>query len=197
MPASLNSASHDNLYLAVLLPAVFLLSLLFMIIPSNYPILPIQFSLIGALFIGTPSFVLALQPNKQRVTGSFLGDILVSALPGALSAALLVSLISIFEPVFAMSQEQTSTLSMIALGLCFMFVLLKICLPMNWLRAALFTVMSSLFLLAVLLIPEVLYLTAISPKMLLIIAGVAVLLWPLNELFSRIASRLQGKVKFS
>lgn len=175
----------------------FLLSLLFMIIPSNYPIVPIQFSLIGALFIGTPSFVLALQPNRDRVTGSFLGDILVSALPGALTAVILVSLISILEGALFITQDQVSTLSMIALGFSFMFVLLKMCLPMNWLRATLFTVMSSLFLLAVLFFPELLYLTAITPKMLLILAGVLLLLWPLNELFGRLASKLQGRVSFS
>lgn len=175
----------------------FLLSLIFMIIPSNYPIVPIQFSLIGALFIGTPSFVLALQPNRDRVTGSFLGDILVSALPGALTAVILVSLISILEGALCITQDQVSTLSMISLGFSFMFVLLKMCLPMNWLRAALFTVMSSLFLLAVLFIPEILYLTAITPKMLLILAGILLLLWPLNELFGRFASRLQGKVRFT
>ena len=86
----------------------FLLSLIFMIIPSNYPIVPIQFSLIGSLFIGIPSFVLALQPNRERLSGSFLGDILVSAIPGAMSAVLLVSSISIFEPLFGFTQGPVS-----------------------------------------------------------------------------------------
>lgn len=175
----------------------FLLSLIFMIIPSNYPIVPIQFSLIGSLFIGIPSFVLALQPNRERLSGSFLGDILVSAIPGALSAVLLVSSISIFEPLFGFTQGQTSTLSMITLGLSFMFVLLKVCLPMNWLRATLFVVMSALFILSVLILPELLYLTAITPKMLVVAAGAILLLWPLNYIFEKIANRLRGKIEFS
>ena len=173
----------------------FLLSVIFLIIPSNYPILPIQFSLIGALFIGTPSFILALQPNQERVTGSFLADVLVSALPGAFSASLLIALISIFQPAFALTQEQVSTLSMLTLGFCFMFVLFQISLPLNWLRAALFTLMSSLFLLAVLFIPEMLYLTAITPKMLLITLGIALLIWPLNALFACTIGKVRQKYK--
>lgn len=173
----------------------FLLSVIFLIIPSNYPILPIQFSLIGALFIGTPSFILALQPNQERVTGSFLTDVLVSALPGAFSASLLIALISIFQPAFALTQEQVSTLSMLTLGFCFMFALFQISLPLNWLRAALFTLMSSLFLLAVLFIPEMLYLTAITPKMLLITLGIALLIWPLNALFARTIGKVRQKYK--
>ena len=171
----------------------FLLSVIFLIIPSNYPILPIQFSLIGALFIGTPSFILALQPNQERVTGSFLADVLVSALPGAFSASLLIAMESILQPVFVLTQEQVSTLSMLTLGFCFMFVLLKISLPLNWLRATLFTLMSSLFLLAVLFIPEVLYLTAITPKMLMIALGSALLIWPLNALLTRLIGKVQKK----
>lgn len=171
----------------------FLLSVIFLIIPSNYPILPIQFSLIGALFIGTPSFILALQPNQERVTGSFLADVLVSALPGAFSASLLISLISILQPIFAITQAEVSTLSMLTLGFCFMFVLFQISLPLNWLRATLFTLMSSLFLLAVLFIPQVLYLTAITPKMLLIALGVALLIWPLNALFTYAINKVRQK----
>ena len=173
----------------------FLLSVIFLIIPSNYPILPIQFSLIGALFIGTPSFILALQPNQERVTGSFLADVLVSALPGAFSASLLIAMESILQPVFVLTQEQVSTLSMLTLGFCFMFVLLKISLPLNWMRATLFTLMSSLFLLAVLFIPEVLYLTAITPKMLLIALGSALLIWPLNALLTHLIGKVQKKWK--
>lgn len=173
----------------------FLLSVIFLIIPSNYPILPIQFSLIGALFIGTPSFILALQPNQERVTGSFLADVLISALPGAFSASLLIALVSLLQPVFILTQEQVSTLSMLTLGFCFMFVLLKISLPLNWMRATLFTLMSSLFLLAVLFIPEVLYLTAITPKMLLIALGSALLIWPLNALLTHLIGKVQKKWK--
>ncbi len=76
-----------------------------------------------------------------------------------------------------------------------MFVLFQISLPLNWMRAALFTLMSSLFLLAVLFIPEMLYLTAITPKMLLITLGVALLIWPLNALFARAIGKMRQKYK--
>ena len=55
--------------------------------------------------------------------------------------------------------------------------------------------MSSLFLLAILFIPEVLYLTAITPKMLLIALGVALLIWPLNALFARVIEKVRQNWK--
>ena len=46
-----------------------------------YPFQPITMTLINFFCIGFPSFVLALEPNNSRVSGSFLVDVLKKALP--------------------------------------------------------------------------------------------------------------------
>ena len=42
-----------------------------LLIGEPYPFEPIQLSLISTVTIGIPSFVLALEPNKERIKGNF------------------------------------------------------------------------------------------------------------------------------
>lgn len=53
------------------------------ILPFNtkYPILPIQGSMINSLTVGIPSFILALKPNRERVMGRFLANVMPLAWP--------------------------------------------------------------------------------------------------------------------
>ena len=62
----------------------FIMAIVFSIINIKYPFSPIQLTLIGALSIGIPSFVLAMEPNFQRVKGKFLPNVMEKAVPGAL-----------------------------------------------------------------------------------------------------------------
>ena len=45
------------------------LALIFLIAKMPYPFMPIQLSLISIVTIGIPSFILALEPNKERIKG--------------------------------------------------------------------------------------------------------------------------------
>lgn len=49
----------------------------------QYPFQPIQMTLISAFAIGIPSFVLALEPNRERIRGRFLDNVVVKSIPGA------------------------------------------------------------------------------------------------------------------
>ena len=66
------------------------LSLLFLLIQKEYPFMPIQLSLISTATIGIPSFLLALEPNKDRVEGRFLFNVIKKAIPTALTAICLI-----------------------------------------------------------------------------------------------------------
>lgn len=60
-----------------------LLSLALLFLPFPYPFAPIQLTLISTLTIGAPSFILALQPSREKTQGRFLENILLRALPAA------------------------------------------------------------------------------------------------------------------
>ena len=55
------------------------LSFIFLIIGKQYPFMPIQLSLISTTTIGVPSFLLALEPNKDRVRGNFFKNVIKKA----------------------------------------------------------------------------------------------------------------------
>ena len=60
---------------------------------STYPFEPIQLTLINALFVGVPSFILALEPNDRRVKGNFLSKVFKRALPAGLTVAFAILLV--------------------------------------------------------------------------------------------------------
>ncbi|MDY5807639.1 MAG: HAD-IC family P-type ATPase, partial [Lachnospira sp.] len=60
-----------------------------------YPLYPTQLSLLGAFTIGAPGFLLALQPSHSRITGRFLRNVCVKALPAALTDFILVAVYTV------------------------------------------------------------------------------------------------------
>ena len=50
-----------------------------------YPFLPVQMALVSAGIIGIPSFVLALEPNHDRVRGRFLANVLSRSMPASIA----------------------------------------------------------------------------------------------------------------
>lgn len=65
-----------------------LLALLFMIVVDPLPFTPQNLTIMGAVTIGMPSVVLALEPNADRVTGRFLPKVLSNAVPGGITVLL-------------------------------------------------------------------------------------------------------------
>ena len=63
----------------------FIMALCSIIAAVTYPLEPAQISLIAMFTIGIPSFFLALQPNKKRIEGHFMKNVLLKALPGGLT----------------------------------------------------------------------------------------------------------------
>ena len=114
------------------------LSLIFLLLHRAYPLLPIQLSLIGVLTIGYPSFVLALEPNHDRVQGSFMRNIIRRAAPGGLTVVISVVAITLLAPGLGLTSLQTSTLCVIAMATAGVMFIWKLSYPFNWLRGALF-----------------------------------------------------------
>ena len=62
-----------------------LLLILFLFVGRAYPFIPIQLTLTSVFTIGIPSFVLALEPNNERVKGHFLLNVTSVAFPTAIT----------------------------------------------------------------------------------------------------------------
>ncbi len=112
----------------------FILSILFFIISAPYPFIPIQMTLISSLTIGLPSFILGLEPNKERIHGNLFRNIISKALPAAIS---IVSTILICVGIYSwcgISQSRYSTLAVVSTGFLGILTLYKISLPLNKIR---------------------------------------------------------------
>ena len=92
------------------------LAILFIIIGEEYPFMPIQLSLISMFTIGIPSFLLALEPNKERIKGNFLKNVIKKALPTAITIILSIITITIVHNIGKMDDDIYSSLCVIATG---------------------------------------------------------------------------------
>ena len=86
-----------------------LLAIFSVILMLDYPLEPSQVSLISMFTIGIPSFVLALEPNKDLIRGHFLTNVLVRALPAGLTDFIVVSGLVIFCREFQVDLDCLST----------------------------------------------------------------------------------------
>ena len=109
----------------------FLLSIFSLISMVTYPLEPSQISLISMFTIGIPSFVLALEPNKELIRGHFLTNVLVRALPAGLTDFIVVSGLVIFCREFQVDLDCLSTSCTILVAIVGFMILHRIARPMN------------------------------------------------------------------
>ena len=130
-----NLERSSSLYLVKTVYSI-LLSIFFIFATMQYPFEPIQLTLIGGLTIGLPSFVLALQPNKNIVKGNFTFNIIARALPAALCVALNIIIAEIFCKNLGIEFAQFSTISVYVTALTCLLLVIRLSLPLNALRGA-------------------------------------------------------------
>lgn len=112
----------------------FLLSLFSVCFMINYPLEPSQISLISSFTIGIPAFFLALQPNKNRIEGHFLTNVLIKALPAGITDFLVIGALVMFGQVFEINSTDISTACTMLLAIVGFMILYNISKPMNPLR---------------------------------------------------------------
>ena len=110
-----------------------LFSVIFML---TYPLEPSQISLISAFTIGIPGFLLALEPNKERIQGNFLRNVLLKALPAGLTDVLAVGALVVCGEVFSLPQEDIATAATMLLAVVGFMILVQISRPLNAMKYA-------------------------------------------------------------
>lgn len=111
-----------------------LLSIFSAIFMLTYPLEPAQISLITTFTIGFPGFLLALEPNKNRIEGNFLKNVFLKAFPGGLTDLIAVGSLAICGDVFALSSEDIGTSATMILSVVGLMILVNISRPMNKLK---------------------------------------------------------------
>ncbi|MFR5684784.1 MAG: hypothetical protein ACLUD1_12245, partial [Clostridia bacterium] len=83
-----------------------ILAILFVFISWPYPFMPIQLSLISVVTIGIPSFALALEPNKERIKGHFLINVISRSMPASITVVMGIILSIILSKVCEFSNRR-------------------------------------------------------------------------------------------
>ena len=125
-----------------------LLALIFIFLPFEYPFEAVHLTLIGSLSIGIPSFILALEPNKERVTGHFLTKVFQIAIPSGLLVVGNVLLTMGFNYFFHIGSQYNETMATYSTFITAMIVLYHICKPFNLLKKMMLVILIGAFLLA-------------------------------------------------
>jgi cation-transporting ATPase E len=118
------------------------LALISLLTSWPYPLVPIQLTLISALTIGVPPFFLAMEPNYERVTGSFIRGVLRRALPGGITNIVVVLVAQAYKAAFGLTMEQTGTICAAILAAVGLLVLFQVCRPFDLFRKIIWGVMA-------------------------------------------------------
>ena len=140
----------------------FLLALFSVASMITYPLQPAQISLISMFTIGIPAFFLSLQPNKERIQGHFLSNVLLKALPGGLTDVIAVGALVVFGQTFSVHSDDIATAATMLLAIVGFMILWKICSPMNKLRAAIWVGCIAGLLICSIFLPNLFAITGMS-----------------------------------
>jgi len=108
-----------------------IISVLFICFGLSYPLKPAQLSLISVFTIGIPAFFLSQMPNKDIIRGRFITNILLKALPAALTDVIVVCAMVYFGNIFSVAPTDIATASTILMSIVGMMIVFQISKPMD------------------------------------------------------------------
>ncbi|MBQ6412956.1 MAG: HAD-IC family P-type ATPase [Ruminococcus sp.] len=189
-----NIERSSSLYLVKTMYSI-LLSLFFLFSHHIYPFEPIQLSLIGALTVGFPSFVLALQPNKNIVRGNFTYNIITRAAPAAICIALNIIVTALLSDHLGLSHAELSTMAVYTTSLIGLMLIVRLCIPFNAPRGAMLALSTAGIIIATIFFRDFFKLTALSQSALIMQVITAVVIIVLFNLLYHFADKMIEKHK--
>ena len=187
-----------------------LLAFIFLFLAVPYPFQPIQLTLVNACTIGIPSFVLALEPNKDRIKGVFIFNILEKSIPAGITTVINIILSIFVMNIFNLSVDEYSTLSVCLTAITAFMILFQVSIPFNKIRIALFVLMVSGMIIGVtcckninifnIHIGDLFNFAYMSPKMLILLGVMTVIALvcfiiitiPMKRIFEKVNKRFAG-----
>ena len=152
-----------------------LLAIIFLFVSMNYPFQPIQLSLVSSITIGIPAFILALEPNKEKIKGHFFINILKKSLPGGLTIVINIISVIIVSKIFTLNEDIISTMAVILVAITGFILLYKICYKFNLLRKILYILLIIAFFSCIIGLPKVFELVLLKPIFIIFIILVSIL----------------------
>ena len=149
-------------------------------------------SLISSLTIGMPAFILALEPNLDRVNGKFLINVIKKSIPSGITTVINIILIMLLSCFVSISKSEVSTIAVILTSYTAILLIYKISKPLNLLRKSLLITIITLFLIAF-IIPQgrdLYSLTILKPNAILILIFLIYVSTKIFKLFDKLIEKL-------
>lgn len=182
-----NLQRSGSLFLVKTIFSVVMSLMFIFIVTYNYPFVTIQLTLIDAFTVGIPSFVLALEPNRDLIRGEFLRNVITRAVPGAICVITSVVIAVVFSYVTGLSQDQFSTLCVILTCVSGVNLVIRLSIPFNYIRVALLVVVLAGLLLGIFVFGPVFMLVPLTADMALLALIAAVFVTVLFNILFNIA----------
>ena len=163
----------------------FVVAIISLLFTLPYPLTPAQLSLVSSLSIGIPSFVLAMEPNKNLVRGKFLRNVIYRALPGGFTDIILIIGVILFYLAFDFPTEEMSTICAILMGVVGFLVLHRMCVPYTRTRKILLGSTVAAFVLMLIFFRDWFTLTDLSYKSILVLVVFSLLAYPLMKTLTK------------
>ena len=155
-----------------------ILALMFLIMGDSYPFIPIQLSLISVVTIGIPSFILALEPNKEKIQGHFMQNVIAKAIPTGLTVAINIFAINSLHEWGIIPTDYYSSLCVISTGICGIILLFTLAktrkseeskLPFSIFRLSLVIILTIIFILGLTILDGLFNIAPLEPMLKIII----------------------------
>lgn len=134
-----NLERSSSLYLVKTIYSI-ILSIFFIFFSMEYPFEPIQLTFIGAFTVAIPSFVLALQPNKNIIKGNFTLNIIARAIPSAFCVIMNIITLAVISGFFLITSAEISTICVYMTALSCLLLVIRLSMPLNSLRGTMLTI---------------------------------------------------------
>lgn len=188
-----NLQRSGSLFLVKTLFSAIMSAMFVGILVYNYPFVTIQLSLIDAFTIGIPSFVLALEPNHERIRGEFLRNVVTRAIPGAVCVVLSVIVAVVVGWQTGLSQEQFSTMCVILTSVAGVNLIIRLSIPYNPVRATLLVVVLAGLVLGIGPLGGVFMLTPFSFEMIVLVIILAACITLIFNIMFNFALRYEAR----
>ena len=155
-----------------------ILAIMFLIMGDSYPFIPIQLSLISVVTIGIPSFILALEPNKEKIQGHFMQNVIAKAIPTGLTVAINIFAINSLHEWGIIPTDYYSSLCVISTGICGIILLFTLAktrkseeskLPFSIFRLSLVIILTIIFILGLTILDGLFNIAPLEPMLKIII----------------------------
>ena len=158
-----------------------------------YPFSPAQLTLVSAVTIGIPSFILAMEPNESLVKGKFLRNVLFRALPAAMTDLAMVVGILLFYIAFQLDDTAMITICTGVMGIVGLMMVHRTCQPYNTIRKVMIVVLGVLFVIAYFGFPTLFSLQKLNLQSALILIVFGLLSWPVMKAFCRLNDHMRTR----